>query len=322
MHMKKICVIGSLNIDITTTVDRFPKIGESVFSKTFDLFVGGGKGGNQSVALGKLGADVMMVGKLGDQFYGPQYLEVLKDHNVNFEAIKIEKDTFSGAALIAVDKNGDNMIFAYPGANSKVDIEFIDEEWDMISKCDIFLLQLEIPLETNIFIIKKLKALDKIIILDPAPAMKFPDELLNLIDYITPNEHELESLTGIVAQNEEDIKRSVNILISRGSKTVIVKSGSKGSYIAQNNEFVHIPAFKIQAVDPTAAGDSFNAGLALKIAEGKDIYESVKFANAVGAMATMSLGAQNAMPSMDEVNQFLQVKNRPRLAKNRPRLAC
>lgn len=303
--MKKICVIGSLNIDITTSVERFPKVGESVFSKTFDLFVGGGKGANQAVALGKLGADVMMVGKLGDQFYGPQYFEVLKKNNINLDAVKIEKDTFPGAALIAVDKNSDNMIFAYPGANSKVNIAFIEEKWDLISKCDIFLLQLEIPLETNIHIIKKLKELDKTILLDPAPALKFPDELLSLIDYITPNELELEALTGIVAQNEEDIKRSVHILISKGSKTVIVKSGSKGSYIAYDKEFVHMPAIKIQAVDPTAAGDSFNAALALKIAEGKDIFESVKFANAVGALATMALGAQSAMPSIEEVNRFL-----------------
>jgi ribokinase len=308
--MKKICVIGSFNIDVTTSVEKLPKIGESVFSKTFDVFIGGGKGANQAVALGKLGTDVRMVGKLGDQFYGPEYLEVLKKNKVNCEAVVVEKNTFPGSAIVAVDEKGNNLLFVYPGANSKVDVDYIKGKWDIISKCDIFLLQLEIPLETNIYLIKELRRINKTIILDPAPAMKFPDELLGMIDYITPNETELEALTGITAKNEKDIEQSANILLNKGSKTVIVKAGDKGAYVAYDKNFVHIPAIKVNEVDSTAAGDSFNAGFALKLSEGKDIYESIRFANCVGALATMALGGQSSMPTISQVNELFSRENK------------
>lgn len=304
--MKRLCVVGSFNIDVVTSVDRFPKVGESVFSNTFDVLVGGGKGANQAVALGKLGADVRMVGKLGDCFYGPEYLEVLKKNGVKCETVKVEKNTFPGSAVVAVDKNGDNILFVYPGANALVDIDFINENWNLISQCDIFLFQLEIPVETNMYLMKKLKELGKTVILDPAPAKEISHEMFKYADFVTPNETELESFTGIEAESEDDFKRAGRKLIEKGVKTVIAKAGKKGAFLITQSDFEFIPGYKVKAVDPTAAGDSFNAGFAYGLAQGKDIMESIKFAHAVAGLSTTAMGAQSAMPSLDEVNTFLE----------------
>lgn len=304
-YMKKICVIGSFNIDIVTSVDRFPVVGETISSKSFDIFIGGGKGANQAVALGKLGADVMIAGKLGDKFYGPEYMEMIKKNNVNCDAVILEKDQFPGIAIIAVDGNSDNIIFAYPGANALVDIEYINQKWEMISSCDCFLFQFEIPLETNIYAMKKLREMGKTIILDPAPAKVFPDEVYRCVDFVTPNEVELQMLTGIHVKKESDFKAAAEKLLEKGARMVIAKAGKNGAYIVGSDEFTHVPGFKVKAVDTTAAGDSFNAGFAFALCEGKSLYDSVRFANAVAGLSTTGLGAQSAMPTIDEVNNFL-----------------
>ena len=305
--MKKLCVIGSFNVDIFTTLDRFPMVGESVRTHSFDIFVGGGKGANQAVALGKLGADVRMVGKLGDRFYGPEYMKVLETNHVKCDTVIIEKDCYPGIAIVAVDGNSDNILFVYPGANDRVDIPFIESKWDVISACDIFLFQLEISLEPNLHVLKKLKALNKLIILDPAPAMKIPqEEVFSCADYITPNETELQAFSGIPVNDEEDIRKAAGILLDRGARTVIAKAGKNGAYIVTRDEFTHIPPFRVKALDPTAAGDCFNAGFAYSLAEGKDIYESARFANAVAALSTTAVGAQNAMPVLDQVIEFMK----------------
>ncbi|GCE20050.1 ribokinase [Dictyobacter kobayashii] len=306
--MKKICVIGSFNIDIITTTERLPKVGETVFSNTFDLFVGGGKGGNQAIALGKLGADVRMVGKLGDRFYGPGYLDVLKDNQVQCDTVEIEKDMFPGTAVVAVDKNGDNLLFVYSGANEKVDISFIDRHWAAIAACDIFLFQLEIPLQTNLYAMKKLKELKKTIILDPAPATYYREEMLQYVDYVTPNETELEMLTGIALQHSEDFAVASQGLMEKGAKVVIAKAGKSGAYLCTPASFVHIEGYAVNAVDTTAAGDSFNAGFAYALAQGKNAIDSVRFANAVAAISTTAVGAQNAMPALEQVDAFLSMQ--------------
>ncbi|GCE14636.1 ribokinase [Tengunoibacter tsumagoiensis] len=303
--MKKICVIGSFNIDIITTTDRMPKLGETVFSNTFDVFVGGGKGGNQAVALGKLDADVRMVGKLGDRFYGPDYLEVLKKHQVQCDTVEIEPGMFPGTAVVAVDRNGDNLLFVYSGANQKVDTAFIDRHWEAISACDIFLFQLEIPLETNLYALKKLKELHKTVILDPAPATDYHEDMLQYTDYVTPNETELELLTGVAASSFEDFQMASRLLIEKGARTVIAKAGKNGAYLFNAEMSLHLEGYHVNAVDTTAAGDSFNAGFAYALAEGKNEVESIRFANAVAALSTTVIGAQNGMPTLQQVQAFL-----------------
>jgi ribokinase len=304
--MKKVCVIGSFNIDVTASMQRFPKIGETVICDTFEVLVGGGKGANQAVALGRLGADVQMVGKLGAGFYGPEYLEVLKKNNVKCDMVDIEKNMIPGSAIVAVDGNGDNMLMIYPGANAKVSIEYIDDNWNEIAECDIFLLQLEIPDETNEYLVKKLKEAGKTIIFDPAPAKDIANDMFGYVDYVTPNETELEAYTGIEAKRADEFKRAGMMLLDKGAKTVIAKAGKNGAYIVTEDSFDYVPCYKVDAVDPTAAGDCFNAGFAYGIANDWNIKDSVRFAHAVAGISTTALGAQSAMPTYDTVKSFME----------------
>ena len=305
--MKELCVIGSLNMDLVITVGEFPKPGETIFGDSFKTFPGG-KGANQAVALGKLGADVLMVGKVGDDIYGAKYLEVLKNNNVRQDGVDIEKEISSGVAIIKVNNKGENNIVVVSGANGKVDVNYIESKWDVIVKADIFLFQLEIPMETVIYTMKKLKDLGKTIILDPAPASKLPDEIFNYIDFITPNETELETLAEKKIDNEDDLREAANILFDKGVKVIISKQGRRGAAIIKRNEYAHVNGFKVNAVDTTAAGDSFNAGFAFALAQGKTLDECVKFANGVGAISTTALGAQEAMPSYEVVRKFMDEK--------------
>jgi len=306
--MKKLCVIGSLNMDLVTTVDKFPKPGETIFGDTFKTFPGG-KGANQAVALGKLTADVLMVGKVGSDIYGTKYLEVLKNNNVRQDGVNIENGISSGVAVIQVNSKGENNIVVVPGANGEVDIKYIESKWSIIEKADIFLFQLEIPMLTVINIMKKLKAQGKTIILDPAPAVKLPDEIFKYIDYITPNETEMETLVDKKIESEEDLKVAAQILFDKGVKVVISKLGSKGACIIKKDEYVNIPGFRVDTIDTTAAGDSFNAGFAFALAQEKTLEECVKFGNAVGAISTTALGAQEAMPTYELVSKFMGDKN-------------
>lgn len=304
VSMKKLCVIGSLNMDLVTTLENFPKPGETIFGDSFKTFPGG-KGANQAVALGRLGADVLMVGKVGDDIYGATYLEVLKNNNVRYDGVHVEKGISSGVAVIQVNSKGENNIVVVPGSNGEVDIKYIESKWSIIEKADIFLFQLEIPMLTVIDTMRKLKAQGKTIILDPAPAAKLPDEIFKYIDYITPNETELETLVEEKIENEEDVQKAAQILFNKGVKVIIAKQGKKGASIIKKDEYVSIPGFKVEAVDTTAAGDSFNAGFAFALAEGKSLEQCVKFGNAVGAISTTALGAQEAMPTYEVVSEFI-----------------
>lgn len=305
--MKKLCVIGSLNMDLVTKVKNFPKPGETILGESFKTFPGG-KGANQAVALGRLGADVLMVGKVGEDIYGTEYLEVLKNSNVKQDGIYIEKGVSSGVAVIQVSNKGENNIVVISGANGEVDKKYIESKWNTIKDADIFLFQLEIPMDTVIDTIKKLKAEGKIIILDPAPAEKLPEEIFKYIDYITPNETEIETLVGKSIEEEKDLREAAQILIDKGVKNVIAKLGSKGAAFINKVEYKKIPGFKVNPVDTTAAGDSFNAGFAFALAEGKDLEECVRFGNAVGAISTTALGAQEAMPTYEVVSRFINDK--------------
>ena len=308
--MKKICVIGSFNIDVTASMKRFPKVGETIICDTFDVLVGGGKGANQAVALGKLGADVEMAGKLGDGFYGPEYMEVLIENNVKCGMVSIEQNMIPGSAIVAVDGNGDNILMIYPGANSELTVGYIDDNWKKIVQCDIFLLQLEIPDETNLYLAEKLKAAGKIIIFDPAPAKDIANEIFAYADYVTPNETELEAYTGIAPESGDDFKNAGRILLDKGAKTVIAKAGKYGAHVITEEKYEYIPCYEVDAVDPTAAGDCFNAGFAYGLATDWDIRESVKFAHAVAGISTTALGAQSAMPSYEDVMKFIDAKGR------------
>jgi len=304
--MKKICVVGSFNIDIIATVNAFPRTSETVRCNSFDLFVGGGKGANQAVALGRLGADVMMVGRLGDRFYGPEYINVLKRNNVNCDTVDVIENSYPGSAFVAVNAEGDNILFIHAGTNAMLDIGYIDANWDKIREGDIFLFQQEIPLETNLYAIEKLKRLGKTIILDPAPMMDLPVEIYRFIDFITPNEVELAQITGLKISGNDDLLRAARILLDRGVGTVVAKVGKNGSYVFDGHGVYFAPPTIVETIDPTAAGDTFNAAFAFALASGKGAEQCARFANVVAAISTLAIGAQNAMPTMQQVEEFMQ----------------
>ena len=303
--MKKICVIGSLNVELTVSITRFHAPGETIAGRDFKTFTGG-KGGNQAVAARKLGADVRMVGKLGLDNNGSLYRQTLEAIGIHHDSVADAPEGMpSGVALIEVDAAGENRIIVVPGANALVDKKQIDGLLPTLLEADIFLLQLEIPMETVEYIAKKLHDAKKTVILDPAPAVPLSAELISHCDYITPNETELALLTGKDTGDIEQAKAAARSLLEKGVKAVLAKRGKDGAMLITCDEAQIIPGFKVKAIDTTAAGDSFNAGFAVALSMGYASYEAVRFANAVGALSTTALGAQGAMPNFEQVQTLL-----------------
>jgi len=301
--MKKCAVIGSINMDMVIGVPRLSQPGETLTGRNFET-VPGGKGANQAVALARLGADVRMAGLVGDDAFGGKYLEHFKANGVNVSAVGVEKGCSTGVADILVHQDGENFIVIVPGANGKCDIEWLDRTMPLVEDCDIFLLQLEIPLETVIEAIKRLRAAGKTIILDPAPAVSLPEEVLSQVDILTPNETELRIITPALPEDAATEER-IRYLIGDSDRMVIHKHGDEGAYIATRDSITHVPGFKVKAVDTTAAGDTFNAGLAAGLALGMTIEEAVRLGNGAGALSVTAFGAQDGMPSMERVKAFM-----------------
>ncbi len=308
--MEKIKVLGSLNIDLVTNVDKTPKIGQTVFGSGL-LKLEGGKGANQAVSIGKLGGKVSMIGMLGDDNFADILKENLEKNNVDTKNIYVTDSEPTGTALIMVNSNGDNSIVVVPGANFELKEKYINEE--QLEGTAYLLSQFEVPKET---IAKAFKiARDKGIktILNPAPASVISDELLSLTDIIIPNETEFEIITNIAADSRESIFNGAKQLFSKGVKELIITLGSKGAfYINSKGESYESGAYIVDALDTTAAGDSFIGGLVTKLSEGRDIKESIEYAMKVGAITVSRKGAQASLPTKDEIEAFEGVKNEKR----------
>jgi ribokinase len=302
--MKRYCVFGSVNMDMVTKVRHFPKPGETVEGISFATFPGG-KGANQAVALRRLGARVEMAGRIGDDVFGSQYRKVFASEGVGVAALETIQDSSTGTASIEVSDSGENHIIVVPGANGLVDIGFVDKNRAVIERSDFLLLQLEIPLASVLHAARIARSSNRLVILDPAPARALPQELLALVSIATPNETEAKMLTGEDASTEDGARRAGECLLRSGVGTVIIKAGERGAYLVAQGRFERVPGFRVTAVDTTAAGDSFNAGLALALGEGRGIVEAIRFANAVAAISTTRDGAQGAMPTRPEVEAFL-----------------
>ncbi len=298
--MKKLCVIGSINMDLVARVERFPSGGETVLAGSFETFPGG-KGANQAVSAARLGADVLLVGKVGDDLFGGRYLDVLKAEGVRTEGVGVEGGVSTGVALIEVERSGENRIVLAVGANGSVTPSYIEGLLPLLDGCDVVLLQLEVPIDTVVEACRRGRALGKTVILDPAPVVPLPADLYRLVDYITPNEHELERLTGGAG-----IEGGIEELLRRGCRAVVVKAGGEGSYYNGGGGTIHIPAFPVEVVDTTAAGDCFNAAFATMLARGDSAREALTFANAAGALCATGMGAQGAMPTLEAVRAFME----------------
>ncbi len=300
--MKKICVIGSLNMDLVVKVDTMPKAGQTLIGSNFKE-VPGGKGANQAVAMARLNGNVSIIGKIGNDGFGQTLINSLKNDNVNTDYIKIEEGP-TGVALITVDRNAENCIVVAPGANFKLTNEDIDNNMDAILNSDILVVQLETPLETIKYALKKAKEAGKYTILNPAPAVELEDELIENVDLLTPNETELEIISKVEINCEEDIKKAAQVMINKGVNELIVTLGSKGSLYINKDKSMFKKAYKVQAVDTTAAGDSYTGALAVAFANNKNVEEAMDFASRVGALSVKKEGAQSSLPTLKDVENF------------------
>lgn len=302
--MKKICVAGSLNVDLTVRLERFHLPGETVTAKSFHTYAGG-KGGNQAVAAARLGHDVMMVGKLGSDENGSFYREVLRKNGVNADCVASIDGTPSGTAIIEVDDHGENRIAIIPGTNGLMDPAYMDETLPRMLCADIFLMQYEIALDTVVYLAKILRREGKRLILDPAPAAPAPEGLYPCVDYITPNATELATLTGMAVDTQEQVVAAARRLLDMGVGAVIAKLGARGCLYVDSQQVIPVSGFKVNTVDTTAAGDSFNAGFAVALAEDMPIEAALRFANAVAALSTTGAGAQGSMPTREQVEALM-----------------
>ena len=294
---KSICVLGSINIDFVINISRIPKFGETIFGDAFHVFPGG-KGANQAVAAGRLGANVHMLGMVGNDEFGKIALNSLEAAGVKTDAIEIEKE-YTGIASIQIDSSGQNSIVVVSGANAKVDVSYIHRHISIIEDCDILLLQLELPFDTVCNAIDTASLMKKTIILDPGPARKLPNEVLEKVSILTPNEIEMRTIVDD-GDSEKSVLECCKILKEKGCVTVLNKAGGSGAYLYKEEILTHFPAYQVDVVDTTAAGDSFNAALACALALDKPLVDAIIFANAAGAIATTKMGAQSAMPSIEE----------------------
>ena len=301
MDKKNIVVIGSLNMDWVIPVNHTPVEGETILADGYTE-VPGGKGANQACAAGKLKGNVSMLGLVGNDEIGDKLINNLKLVNVDVSRIERSENINSGLALINVNSKGNNSIVVLPGANGKCDIKYIEKNIDIIEKSDIVLLQMEIPVETVEYVITVSKNLKKQVILNPAPAPdSLSDEVLRNIDIITPNETELEKISGKSVKTVEDAVEASKSLLSRGVKNIIATLGEKGALLVNKDEVKEFKALKVEAVDTTAAGDSFNGAVAVYLSEGHTINEAIEFANKVSSIAVTRKGAQTSIPERSEI---------------------
>ncbi len=303
--MGKIGVLGSLNVDLTVTLSRFHQPGETITGTGFHTFTGG-KGGNQAVAAAKLGVPTLMAGKLGQDQNGELYRATMKQLGIDQTGVAGEKELPSGVALIEVDAKGENRIAVVPGANGAVDCAYVDQVFEKLAACDVVLMQLETPLAAVTYAAQRLHKEGKCVVLDPAPAVPLPDELLKSVDYLTPNETELHILTGMETGDDSQVEAAARSLMERGVRCVVAKLGARGAMLVTREGATAVPGFRVKAIDTTAAGDSFNAGFAAALLDGKTPVEAVRFANAVAAISTTAMGAQGAMPSREQVEALLR----------------
>lgn len=297
-----IVVIGSLNMDLVLQSSKFPEEGETILGQHF--FTGmGGKGANQAVAAARLGANVSIVGAIGDDSFGAQLLDNLKNEEITTSYITKIIGEPTGIACVQVSPN-DNRITVIPGANYHLSPAHIDQAEQVIEAADIVLLQMEIPMDTVLYGIKKAKQLGKKVILNPAPAFELPEEVLKQVDYLTPNETELQILAA-ESSSETTIFSAAQCLLYKGVENLIVTLGAGGaSYFSLENGTSDFTPHHVQVVDTTGAGDAFNGGLAYSLARGEEVKEAIAFAMKVGAHAVTKLGAQAGMPTNEELDDF------------------
>ncbi|UTE75199.1 ribokinase [Rossellomorea marisflavi] len=294
MKPPKIAVIGSSSMDLVVTADRRPGAGETILGEAFST-VPGGKGANQAVAAARLGADVHMISRVGDDAYGQEIVANLKANGVITDYVKPVTDVSSGTAHIVLAE-GDNSIIVVKGANDHVTPSYVKNALSLLRECDLIMIQQEVPEETVIETARLCTEIGVPLLLNPAPARKIPDTVIEQAAYLTPNEHEAGLLFPGVPLADVLIKYPNKLFITEGSAGVRYYDGAEEKLVS---------SFKVEAVDTTGAGDTFNAALGVAVAEGKPLEESLRFANRAASISVTGFGAQGGMPTREEVERGL-----------------
>jgi ribokinase len=301
----KICVVGSSMIDLISKVPRLPKLGETMVGHSFHMGYGG-KGANQAVMAAKLGAQVTMVNKVGRDVFGEGTLKNYQEQGIDTTHVMFDDSRFSGVAPIFVDENAQNFVVIVPGANSGLSPADVQSVRQVILDSDILICQLEIPMETTLEAFRVAKSGNVRTILNPAPAAPIPDELLQLADIFAPNETETELLTDMPVGTLGEAEAAARKLLSRGTRTVILTLGERGALLVDQDTVENVPAVKVDAVDPTGAGDAFVGSLAVYLGEGLPMQDAIRRANAVAALSVTRIGTQVSFPKRAEADAFLQ----------------
>lgn len=304
--MKNIVVIGSSNIDFVISVKDLPVPGETVLGRCV-LNYPGGKGANQAVACGLLGGNTSFVTVLGNSKENDLLQSMFAKAALDISTIKYVPEVHTGAAYINVDEKGQNTIIVIPGSNEYCTKEFIQQRKSSIEAADIVLIQLEIPFETVSYVVEYAKGLGKTVILNPAPISGNAfHSLFGFVDYLTPNETELQAITGMPVSTLQEIETAARTLLKTGIKAVVVTIGKRGAMLVTNDGSAVFSPPSIEVVDTTAAGDTFNGAIAVGLSEGKTIEQSIEFANHASTITVSRKGAQSSIPTREEVENFMK----------------
>jgi ribokinase len=303
MNKQKIVVVGSSNTDMVVKAHHFPQPGETILGGDFYVFQGG-KGANQAVASARAGGNVVFICKVGNDAFGNSAIQHYQQEGIDVNAIVIDDAAPTGVALITLNAEGENTIVVASGANALLSKEVISNAAFVFNDASYIITQLETPIETIEYLAVIARAEGKKLILNPAPAASIPAIILDGLFLITPNESETALLTGIHVKDETTAKEAVNIFKDKGVQNVIITLGSKGAYVACSDFEGFIPAYKVKAVDTTAAGDVFNGALVVALAENLTWKEAVEFASKAAALSVTKLGAQTSAPYLNEIITF------------------
>ncbi|EJQ2007910.1 ribokinase [Cronobacter sakazakii] len=303
----QLVVLGSINADHILNLEAFPAPGETVTGSQYQVAFGG-KGANQAVAAGRSGADIAFIACVGEDDIGERIRQQLSRDNIDVEPVRAVAGESTGVALIFVNGEGENVIGIHAGANAALTPERVNQQREKIANARALLMQLESPVESVIAAARIAHEHQTTVILNPAPARALSDELLALVDIITPNETEAEKLTGVKVSDDESAAQAAAVLHQKGIETVIITLGSRGVWLSVNGEGQRVPGFRVKAVDTIAAGDTFNGALMTALLEGTPMLEAIRFAHAAAAIAVTRPGAQPSVPWRDEIDAFLQAQ--------------
>ena len=298
-----VVVLGGINMDLVTYAPNFPQAGETVVGSSF-LTYPGGKGANQAVAVARMEARAAMVGRVGTDIFGPQLVDLLRDSGVDAHGVRYASGVSSGIAVINVDQTAQNRIIQVLGANAECGEAEAARVIELLPQAGALMLQLEVSLELSLSVAREASSLEKIVILDPGPIRPLPPEFYPYCSVITPNETEAQALVGFPVVDRASAVQAAGVLLDRGAQAAVIKLGSMGAYYAVPEGGEYVEPFRVEAVDSVAAGDAFNGALTVSLAEGKPLSEAVRVASAAGALAVTKVGAQDSMPTREEVERL------------------